>query len=555
MKKQITAIFSFIFIFTGGYVTVFGQLSQGGKPVEIDSSVITSVPVIDIPSVPFEQLLTESGKAESGKLKHLYFANNYSLQTSPELDGKWITDRSAKKIWLLVIRSSGSYSIGLILSRFQLKGEARLFIYNKNKTKILGAFTSANNNPSNILPVSHLPGDCIYIQLEIPSDQKDYGELVIGEAASAYLPVFADNPLKDFRFGLSADCNIDINCQEGDEWQDVKRSVCRILINGNKYCSGILINAADLSKTPYILTAAHCIGSQGEANSAIFYFNYESPSCNGPDGSTANQISGSTLVSTGDTLGESLNRDSLDFSLVRLNVQLPENFRVYYAGWNRSLISAKSTVAIHHPLGDVKKISFDYDPPETSYHRYVPPYYPEYVLNSHWRILEWDIATTEAGSSGCPLFDQDKRVVGLLTGGEADCKSSVNDYFTKFNYSWNYYDEPTRNLHSWLDPLNSGTFSVDGLDFDAHVEILPAENVKVFPTPGTGNYYIQLNRTFSGNGMYSIYNTTGALIQAGSVSQDNVFYFTINDSPAGIYLIRLVFSDRIYTARIMHLPN
>jgi len=27
-----------------------------------------------------------------------------------------------------------------------------------------------------------------------------------------------------------------------------------------------------------------------------------------------------------------LNRDSLDFSLVRLNVQIPESFKVYYAG-------------------------------------------------------------------------------------------------------------------------------------------------------------------------------------------------------------------------------
>ena len=530
-----------------------GQLSQGGKPVEIDPSVLSSVPVIDIPSVPLEQLLTDSRNTESEKLKRLYFAKNYSLQINPQWTGKWIDDPAGYKIWLLGIRSSGSYSIGLILSRFQLIGEARLFVFNNAHTYVLGAFTSANNNPSNILPVSHVPGDCIYIQMEVPSEQKDYGELVIGEAALAYLPVFAEDPLKDGRFDLAAECNIDINCPEGDEWQDVKRSVCRILINGNKYCSGTLINTANLSKIPYVLTAAHCIGSQSEANSAIFYFNYESPVCDGPDGSTANQISGSTLISTGDTLGESLNRDSLDFSLVRLNVQPPDNFRVYYAGWNRSLLSATSTAAIHHPLGDVKKISFDFDAPVTSYH--VAKYYPEYVINSHWRILIWDLATTQAGSSGCPLFDQDKRIVGLLTGGEADCVSSVNDYFTKFNYSWNYYDEPAKNLHSWLDPLNSGTYIVDGLDYDTHVEILKTENLEVFPTPGTGDYHIRLDMNYSGDGMYCIYTATGEMIQSGPVTHDIVFCFTIDDYPAGIYFIRLMFPDQIYNARIIHLPN
>jgi len=77
----------------------------------------------------------------------------------------------------------------------------------------------------------------------------------------------------------------------------------------------------------------------------------------------------------------------------------------------------------------LRRYSFDYDPPETSYH--VAKYYPEYVLYSHWRIVLWDLATTQAGSSGCPLFNQDKQLVGLLTGGEATCQSSVNDYFTK----------------------------------------------------------------------------------------------------------------------------
>jgi hypothetical protein len=555
MKIKLARILFIFLILAGFTISSPGQLSQGGKPVKIGDSVLSSIPVISIPSPAFEQLLTASGNNGSDKLKHLYFARNYNLQVDPHMNGKWFRDPGGQKIWILGLHSEGSHSMGLILNRFRLKDGARLFVCNKEQTYILGAFTSANNDPSCILPVSHVPGDFIYLQLELPSGQEDYGDLVIGEAASAYLPVFADDPLKDGRFNLSDDCNIDINCPEGEEWQELKRAVCRILINGNKYCTGTLINTADESRTPYILTAAHCIGSQKEASSAIFYFNYESPACNGPDGSTTDQISGSTLISTGDTLGESMNRDSLDFSLVRLNVQIPASFKVYYAGWNRTHLPASETVSIHHPLGDVKKISFDNDPPETSYHQTVPPYYPEYVKYSHWRILLWDLATTQAGSSGCPLFDQEKRLVGLLTGGEATCQSSVNDYFTKFDYSWNYYDKPAKNLHTWLDPLNSGVYSVYGLDYNAYTGILNTQSLKVYPSPGTGEYYIEMDGFLSEEGKYSIYNSSGELLKNGPVDQDHIFHFTIRDYPSGVYLIKLVFTNRVYTSRIIHLNH
>jgi hypothetical protein len=494
------------------------------------------------------QSVIEAQINKSDRLKHLYFANNYEIKADPGNAGKWITGTDGSKIWILGIRSDEAYSIGLILSKFTLKGKARLFIYNEERTCVIGAFTEANNLPSGVLPVTHIPGKCIYLQLEIPDGQQDFGELVIGEAAMAFIPLFGGEP---DRYQLSDTCNIDINCEEGNDWQVAKRSVCRIVINGNKFCTGALLNTANSSRQPYILTAAHCIGSQGEATKSIFYFNYESPICNGPDGPTYHQISGSTLIATGDTLGESMNRDSLDFTLVKLSIAPPDSFMPYFAGWNRSDLPAEHTTTVHHPMGDVKKISFDYDPPQTGYHTI--KYYPEYVLYSHWRILRWDIATTEAGSSGCPLFDQNKRVVGLLTGGEANCVSSVNDYFTKFDYSWDYYQKPYKSLKTWLDPLNSGVTIINGMDWDASVFTPKAGQLTVFPTPGTGEYNVQFDRIPDNEGLFTIYAVSGEVIQNGKVEQDNFFNFNMEKCLSGIYFIRVIFPDRILTARIIHI--
>ena len=82
-------------------------------------------------------------------------------------------------------------------------------------------------------------------------------------------------------------------------------------------------------------------------------------------------------------------------------------------------------------MGDVKKISVDNDPAVSA------TYSAEFVSGAFWKILQWEKGTTEGGSSGAPLFDQNHRVVGLLTGGEAVCGRSVNDYFAKLSVSYN----------------------------------------------------------------------------------------------------------------------
>jgi hypothetical protein len=185
MKKPIFILLFAFSLITGTNLIITAQLSQGGKPLPIDTAIMASVPVIDIPSVSMVQSFTESKINKSDKLKHLYFANNYEIKADPVNTGKWISGTDGNKIWILGIRSEDAYSIGLILSKFILKGKARLFIYNEERSYVIGAFTKENNLSSGILPVTHIPGKCIYVQLEIPDGQDDFGELIIGDVAMA----------------------------------------------------------------------------------------------------------------------------------------------------------------------------------------------------------------------------------------------------------------------------------------------------------------------------------------------------------------------------------
>ncbi len=83
-------------------------------------------------------------------------------------------------------------------------------------------------------------------------------------------------------------------------------------------------------------------------------------------------------------------------------------------------------------------------------------------INTHWHIENWDLGTTEGGSSGSPLFDMNHRVVGDLTGGDAKCSSSVDDYFAKLSSSWDTYPAKENQLKYWLDPENTGVLLIDG---------------------------------------------------------------------------------------------
>ena len=66
--------------------------------------------------------------------------------------------------------------------------------------------------------------------------------------------------LKLLKRGLndSGDCNLDVDCSIGEDWEELKehnkRSVSILLSGGGGFCSGALINNTENDGTPYFLT-------------------------------------------------------------------------------------------------------------------------------------------------------------------------------------------------------------------------------------------------------------------------------------------------------------
>ncbi len=427
----------------------FAQISQGGRPMELVflKAGAQGLQWYKTPSSRNESYLRQHSGPENS-LKPLRFAHSFNVSLNPENSGSW-TVQDKYRIWALGIESKGAYSINLIFRNFRLPPQSRLFIYNADQSDRIGAFTDENNSASGMFPTLPVAGDKIIVQYEEPVDPDFPGTFEIASISHDFLGIGLKSSDPRRPRGLADDCNIDVNCPEGADYTNAKNSVCRIFVDGNELCTGVLINNTSNNGKPYVLTAAHCIESKYEAQVSLFLFNYESPWCGPIDGDNTHSLEGSTLKAR---------YDSLDFSLVELSVAPPEFFRPYYAGWDVSGDTPARSFAIHHPQGDIKKIAVDENSPITA------TYSKEYISSSFWKILRWEYGVTEAGSSGGPLFDSNSRVIGTLTGGAAICSSPINDYYEKLSRSWDFKSESGKQLKYWLDPENTGTKKLNGYE-------------------------------------------------------------------------------------------
>ncbi|MFB6319399.1 trypsin-like peptidase domain-containing protein [Saccharicrinis sp. FJH54] len=433
------------------------QISHGGKPVGISAIGMKSLSfdLVKMPEVR-ASLKSQQFDAEQIHYKTLKFAQSFPVDLTPENSGIWNTLSDGSKVWRLLITSEGAKSINVIFSRFHIPDGARLFLYNPDMTSVLGSFTSENNKESGILPVMPLDGDQLIIEYIEPADVDFSGELKIGSINHDYLGV--NNILKDIpigNFGSSQSCEVNLSCEDG--WDLQSQSVLKMIIDGNELCSGTLVNNTAEDGTPLVLTAAHCYTDHGfSAYGTIFIFNYQVPGChNNIEGSREQTVAGGYMRA----YSEQEEFKNSDYALVEMSVVPPAAYRPYYSGWDATVTEESDVVAIHHPNGDVKKISHDEGAVEIT-SLIVNDYY--YKTYSHWWIKDWESGVTEGGSSGCPLFNKEGYIIGALSAGQASCSNKINDFFYCLNKVWTSHSDQTKTLKYWLDPLNTGTLKLDG---------------------------------------------------------------------------------------------
>jgi len=381
-------------------------------------------------------------------------------------------------VWILKFESNEAFGMQFVFDDFQIPEGAQLFFYNEERTFLLGAFTQENNMPNRRFTTQYIKGSTIIMEYIEPENAEYEGSLNISHIVHVFKDVFnRSGPFTGIGDG-AAECEIDAVCHSFD-WDKEIRSVALILRQGQDgyfgWCSGALINKVNNyqdSDNPYFLTANHCLYEDGtyigdEIDDWVFLFNYQQPICgtdliNDPTDEELQEMM-TQSVTGAEIISRDVNQNLSDFLLLKFKgnntVEKLKEYRVCYAGWeNNNIGSSIQFAGIHHPSGDVKKISLSSRGVQSS--SYEDGTGPTY----YWRLI-WDQGVTEGGSSGSPLFSSQHRIIGQLKGGTSFCETtywpdgsfrgdSVSpDWYGKFSTSWEI-----GNFYQFLDPFNNNDY-------------------------------------------------------------------------------------------------
>lgn len=494
---------------------VNAQIQHGGTPYSLSESIPSfSRGIVTLPEFDLDYLKQEDDIFDLQKDIPFRFGYNFDVNYTTKNSGEWTLLSNGDRIWRITFYSEGAQSLNFLLKDFQLAEGCSLFFYNEDYTSILGSFTNENNREHKNLATQLIFGDKITLEFYEPKQVKNLSHFAIKRVTHGYRSLKI--PTKGV--GDSGSCNNNVICAVGDDWREQIRAAAIIIVFGNGICSGSLINNTCQDKTPYFLTAHHCTDGADVTTWSIG-FNFESTDCNGDLG--YNNIS----YQSTNVLALRARNTGSDFALLELVETPPESYNVFFAGWDKTGTTPTSQVGIHHPAGDLKKISFDEDPASSA----------SWGGASTWHISDWEDGTTEGGSSGSPLFDQNKRIIGQLFGGTASCFNNVDDYYGKFDVSWNGGTNSTNQLVTWLDGCNTSENFIDGIDGSANENDASIEFINKPINENCGTTISQqikiLNKGF--NILTSVTFNYGINIQSytwtGSLNQDEFEIIDLGD--------------------------
>ncbi len=441
----------FAICFWGFSISFNAQVYRGIDLSEVPSFV---APLLDNAILKQREL---QRRTSQGKSSEIYFAKAQHVDLNPLNSGVWVMGEHGKTHWVIKLISSNAHSLNLGFTQFRLPSSASLEIISADLKSRLPVFTSKDNEVHQQLWTPIVHSDALYVILSVEQQQKQQVKLQLSSLNHDFMG-FAKASSQ-----ASGSCNLDVACSDVDgfaqvdNYRDIIQSVATTTKNGVSSCTGFLVNNTAQDCRPYFMTADHCNFTAASASTLVAYWNYQNSICR-PVGSAASGANGDGQLIEFNS-GSVLRATSslTDFTLLELDDPVLETANCFFAGWDRSADVPTSAIAIHHPRSEEKRISFENDALVIS-----DANRQENANGNYLKVIDWDLGTTEGGSSGSPLFNQDKRVVGQLFGGTAACGNDDPDAYGWFHKSWEGQGDSTSRLKDWLDPLSLGLSVLDG---------------------------------------------------------------------------------------------
>lgn len=417
------------------------RFQKSAKPVRPTPSEAMGVDLASVPSVRLkaldhDALMQEDLRdAREGRVKIQRYAVGRDIQVTVR-DGNWHDLAEGKRLWVGEVVSTDALAVRLHFRDVRLPAGSELAVYGPSESDPARGVVKSGSplfDPDRYVEhyeaseamaqrsefwTGNIFGDRVRIEYMAPAGApSDALPFAVDNLQHAYLDPVAKVGRSLFGEKMAGPCHNSIACHP--EWADVGRSVALITIpvgGGSGFCTGQLLNtqsAADF--TPYFLTANHCLSTSFEAAGSEVFWLFQPATCGGaaPALGSVPRSLGATLMSTDEIS---------DYSLILIEGALPGD--LFWSGWTSGNVSdGTPAVAIHHPSGDFKRISFAEK---------------NGLCETNFLEIDWTDGPTEPGSSGSGVFRADNgQLFGQLFGGPSACGNESFDCYGAFSTTYN----------------------------------------------------------------------------------------------------------------------
>lgn len=366
-------------------------------------------------------------------------------------DGAWTTDGD-HAVWQLRLFSADARQLAVAVSDIRLPDGGRL------SWQPIDGGTPGHDFPDHADGLwwsPFVPGAWGLLTATLPAAGRDTFALTVTTVFHAFVGEGASMAK------AAGSCNVDVACPQANAWRLQQAATVRLTIANTALCSGTLVSNTANNGRPLILTANHCGITAGNARSTTALFNFERDTCGSGVGGLSDTVEGADLVGTA---------VEADTALIVLRSRPPAAFGARYSGWNARPTSQgapQSGAALHHPDGDVKKISLYGTPARAVDNVQIGGLLGGFQSDA-WGV-RWTQGTTEQGSSGGGLFDQSGLLVGVLSGGTASCSNlDGEDYFGRLERAFS----TSSAIANALDPVGNGTARLSSTSNDGGLPAL-----------------------------------------------------------------------------------
>jgi lysyl endopeptidase len=457
--------------------------------------------------------------------------------------GTWSNLPDGQSIWRMAITSPGALNISINFSEFYLPEGGQLQIYNNSRSDWSKVYTH-HGGTAQKTGTWFVQGDEVILEYVQAPNAYELPRIATQSIIHGYrmgaLHQLLDSEQQSRAPEDSGDCNYDVNCPVGGDFdgykEKLKKAVALLNLGNGYLCSSVLLNNTKQDKTPYVLTANHCL-QNSDPDLWSLRFNWISPN------PVCGEAEPSADINTNFTMNGAELRgfhERSDFALVELREAIPDSWDVVFAGWDRSDELPEFQAGIHHPRGDLMKISMDLDPAAHEFANGTDVWLikGQAVGNGNG----WDLGTTEGGSSGSPLFNQNGLVIGQLYGGMSACDGTQTnggyDLYGRFASAWDYGATQDMRLSNWLDPEQTGYTQIGTLENSLNIGDFELDGqIAMYPNPAQD--YVTIRNTQYPSLRGVLYNIVGQkLLELNLSATEN--HVMLDQYANGIYLLHLV---------------